>query len=137
MERTSGSPEVKIGLVDGPVVTQHPDLAGEHLHEIGVGASASLRALYVSSGRCLGTVREPPRQVCLRRRAVGKCLPRIAPLMRGELRGAAHMDAALLGALAAFARARADQLPLKLGKPTQMPQLGAWSEIRKIPRTHA
>ena len=38
--------------------------------------------------------------------------------MRGELRGAAHMDAALLGALAAFAPARADQLPLKLGKPT-------------------
>ena len=27
MERTSGSPEVKIGLIDGPVVTQHPDLA--------------------------------------------------------------------------------------------------------------
>jgi subtilisin family serine protease len=34
MERTSGSPELKIGLVDGPVVTQHPDLAGEHLREI-------------------------------------------------------------------------------------------------------
>ena len=33
MERTSGSPEVKIGLIDGPV-TQHPDLAGEHLREI-------------------------------------------------------------------------------------------------------
>ena len=34
MERTSGSPEVKIGLIDGLVVTQHPDLAGEHLREI-------------------------------------------------------------------------------------------------------
>jgi len=34
MERTSGSREVKIGLIDGPVVTQHPDLAGEHLCEI-------------------------------------------------------------------------------------------------------
>src|SRR5882672_1434492 len=34
MGRTSGSPDVKIGLIDGPVVTQHPDLAGEHLHEI-------------------------------------------------------------------------------------------------------
>ena len=34
MERTSGSPEVKIGLVDGPVVTQHPDLVGEHLREL-------------------------------------------------------------------------------------------------------
>jgi subtilisin family serine protease len=34
MERSSGSPEVKIGLIDGPVVTQHADLAGEHLREI-------------------------------------------------------------------------------------------------------
>src|SRR5215813_726885 len=34
MDRTSGSPEVKIGLIDGPVVTRHPDLAGEHLREI-------------------------------------------------------------------------------------------------------
>jgi subtilisin family serine protease len=34
MEHTSGSPEVKIGLIDGPVFTQHSDLAGEHLREI-------------------------------------------------------------------------------------------------------
>ena len=34
MERTSGSPEVKIGLIDGPVVAQHHDLAVEHLREI-------------------------------------------------------------------------------------------------------
>jgi len=34
MERTSGSPEVKIGLIDGPVVVQHADLAGERLREI-------------------------------------------------------------------------------------------------------
>ena len=34
MERSSGSPEVKIGLIDGPVVTQHPDLAVEHLRAI-------------------------------------------------------------------------------------------------------
>ena len=34
MERTIGSPELKIGLIDGPVVTHHPDLAGEHVREI-------------------------------------------------------------------------------------------------------
>lgn len=34
MERTSGSPEVKIGLIDGPVAVKHADLAGEHLREI-------------------------------------------------------------------------------------------------------
>ncbi len=34
MDRTSGRPEIKIGLIDGPVVTQHPDLASDHLREI-------------------------------------------------------------------------------------------------------
>jgi len=34
MDRTGGSPEVKIGLIDGPVFTEHPDLRAEHLREI-------------------------------------------------------------------------------------------------------
>jgi subtilisin family serine protease len=34
MERTSGSPDVKIGVVDGPVSTQHPDLSGGQLFEV-------------------------------------------------------------------------------------------------------
>jgi len=34
MERTTGAPEVRIGLIDGPVVTQHSGLAGEYLSEI-------------------------------------------------------------------------------------------------------
>ena len=34
MDRTSGSPQVHIGLIDGPVATDHPDLAGTHIHEI-------------------------------------------------------------------------------------------------------
>jgi hypothetical protein len=34
MERTSGSPEVTIGLIDGPVATQHADLAAKQLREI-------------------------------------------------------------------------------------------------------
>ena len=43
MQRTSGSPEVRIGLIDGPVVTQHPDLSSEHLREIagGIGATCT------------------------------------------------------------------------------------------------
>jgi len=41
MERTSGSPEVKIGLIDGPVATQHPDLAGALLREISGNNSAT------------------------------------------------------------------------------------------------
>jgi subtilisin family serine protease len=34
MHRNSGSPAVKIGLVDGPVSTQHPDFARENLRDI-------------------------------------------------------------------------------------------------------
>ena len=34
MKRTEGSPEVKIGLIDGPVATQHRDLADKYLREI-------------------------------------------------------------------------------------------------------
>jgi subtilisin family serine protease len=34
MERTSGQPEIMVGLLDGPVATNHPDLASEHIREI-------------------------------------------------------------------------------------------------------
>jgi subtilisin family serine protease len=34
MDRTSGRSEVKIGLIDGPVLLEHPDLASGQLHEI-------------------------------------------------------------------------------------------------------
>jgi subtilisin family serine protease len=34
MERTSGRPEIKIGLIDGPVVIDHPDLASENILEV-------------------------------------------------------------------------------------------------------
>ena len=34
MERTTGRPDVKIGVIDGPVLTDHPDLAREHVHAI-------------------------------------------------------------------------------------------------------
>jgi subtilisin family serine protease len=34
MERTTGRPEVTVALLDGPIVTGHPDLAGDHIREI-------------------------------------------------------------------------------------------------------
>lgn len=34
MEHTSGRPEMTIGLIDGPVAINHPDLADEHTREI-------------------------------------------------------------------------------------------------------
>jgi subtilisin family serine protease len=34
MARTKGSPEIKIGLIDGPVAIGHAGLTGKHLHQI-------------------------------------------------------------------------------------------------------
>ncbi len=34
MERTRGRPEIVIGLIDGPVVRDHPDLAVDHIREM-------------------------------------------------------------------------------------------------------
>ena len=39
MDRTSGRPELTIGLIDGPVAINHPDLASEHIREIGGNTS--------------------------------------------------------------------------------------------------
>jgi len=41
MERASGGSDVKIGLIDGPVVTGHPDLAGGYLNEVPGGHGAT------------------------------------------------------------------------------------------------
>lgn len=35
MERTTGSPDVSIGLIDGPVFSSHPHLNAQHLRQIG------------------------------------------------------------------------------------------------------
>lgn len=51
MERSSGSAEVKIGLIDGPVMTLHPDLVGEHLREI--SGSDGATCTQVNSAACL------------------------------------------------------------------------------------
>jgi subtilisin family serine protease len=51
MERTSGSPEVTIGLIDGPVVFRHPDLTGEHLREM--PGSNSAACAHTNSTACL------------------------------------------------------------------------------------
>jgi subtilisin family serine protease len=34
MERSSGRPEIKVGLIDGPVVIDHPELATESIQEV-------------------------------------------------------------------------------------------------------
>jgi hypothetical protein len=51
MQRTSGRPEVRIGLIDGPVLTQHADLAQGQLEELGGSNGAS--CTQVNNGACL------------------------------------------------------------------------------------
>ena len=51
MERTRGSPELRIGLIDGPVVIQHHDLADDRLRELpGANGGACTEA---TSAACL------------------------------------------------------------------------------------
>jgi subtilisin family serine protease len=50
MDETRGSPEVKIGLVDGPVASGHPDLADANHREIGKNGATCATA---SSAACL------------------------------------------------------------------------------------
>jgi subtilisin family serine protease len=51
MQRTSGRPEVKIGLIDGPILTRHHDLTGGQLNEIARPSGAS--CTQTDSGACL------------------------------------------------------------------------------------
>lgn len=49
MELTSGSPEIMVGLIDGPIIMNHPDIANENIREIpgklsGICAQASSAA---------------------------------------------------------------------------------------------
>ena len=44
MDRTSGKPEVTIGLIDGPVLMAHPDLANGRVREVPGGSGACTQA---------------------------------------------------------------------------------------------
>src|SRR4051794_20638213 len=50
MERTSGAPEIVVGLLDGPIMIKHPELAGGNIRQIsGSPAGACSR---VGSAAC-------------------------------------------------------------------------------------
>lgn len=55
MARTRGRPDLKIGLIDGPVLLAHPDLATGHLREIDGSHTASPAATcsHANSAACL------------------------------------------------------------------------------------
>jgi hypothetical protein len=51
MERTSGGPEIVIGLIDGPVVMHHPELASQNIREIAGNGSGTCNQ--ADSAACL------------------------------------------------------------------------------------
>jgi len=57
MEQATGRPEVAIGLIDGPVAIQHPELATENIREVpgkyaGTCARSNKRGLSARDVRC-------------------------------------------------------------------------------------
>src|SRR5262249_19563025 len=51
MEQTSGSPDMLVGLIDGPVALHHPDLAEANIHAMAGKLPAT--CTHVSSAACL------------------------------------------------------------------------------------
>lgn len=126
MEHTRGSPEVMIGLIDGPVVTQHPDFAGKHLREI--PGSNSTACAQASSTACLhGTFvagilsakrSSPAPAIC------PDCTLLVRPILAEVTSGRDHIPSATPKALAAAiiecidAGARIINLSLALAQPS-------------------
>ena len=103
MERTRGGPEGKIGLIDGPVVTRHPDLTAEHLREIPGNNGAT--CTQANSAACLhGTFvagilsakrNSPAPAIC------PNCTLLIRPIFAEQIKGSEQMPSATPQELAA------------------------------------
>jgi subtilisin family serine protease len=126
MERATGSPEVKIGLIDGPVVTQHPDLAGERLREMPgkngatctqANSTACLHGTFVA-GILSAKRNSPAPAIC------PDCTLLIRPIFAETISGREHMPSATPQELAAAisecidAGARVINLSLALAQPS-------------------
>ena len=126
MERSSGGPEVKLGLIDGPVMTQHADLQAGHLREI--TASKGATCTQAHSAACLhGTFiagilaarrNSPAPAIC------PSCTLLIRPIFGETTAGREHMPSATPLELAAAiidcikAGARVINLSLALAQPS-------------------
>ena len=126
MERTSGIPDIKIGLVDGPVVTRHADLASEHFREIPghngaactqVNSTACLHGTFIA-GILSAKRNSPAPAIC------PNCTLLIRPIFAEMTAGREHMPSATPQELAAAileclnAGARVINLSLALAQPS-------------------
>jgi len=103
MVRSSGRPEVRIGLIDGPVATQHSDLAVANVREISgsngatcsqVGSAACLHGTFVA-GILFGKRSSPAPAIC------PACTFLIRPIFSEHITGSERMPTAKPEELAA------------------------------------
>lgn len=103
MERISGNPEVKIGLIDGPVVVRHADLSAEHIREIPgknratcaqAKSTACMHGTFIA-GILSGKRNSPAPAIC------PDCTLLIRPIFAETTSGREHMPGATPGELAA------------------------------------
>jgi subtilisin family serine protease len=126
MERTSGNPGVKIGLIDGPVVLQHADLATANIREISAtnramcaqaNSTACMHGTFIA-GMLLGKRNSPAPAIC------PNCTLLIHPIFAEPTSGRDHMPSATPLELAAAiiecinAGARVINLSLALAHPS-------------------
>ncbi|WAK03875.1 S8 family peptidase [Methylobacter sp. YRD-M1] len=126
MKRTSGSPEVKIGLIDGPIFTQHADLAADYLHEIPgkngavctqANSTACLHGTFVA-GILYAKRNSPAPAIC------PNCSLLVRPIFAETASGREHMPSATPKELAAAiiecidAGAQVINLSLALAQPS-------------------
>jgi subtilisin family serine protease len=126
MERTSGNPEIKIGLIDGPVVTRHADLTAEHLREIrgnNGGTCTQANSIACQHGTFIAGIlsakrSSPAPAIC------PNCSLLIRPIFSETTAGREHMPSATPQELAAAifecvdAGARVINLSLALAQPS-------------------
>jgi subtilisin family serine protease len=126
MEFTSGTPEVTIGLVDGPVVTQHADLARGHIREISkkdadictrANSAARMHGTFIAGILCANR-NSPAPSIC------PNCTLLIRPIFTETTSGREHMPDATPQELAAAiiecidAGARVINLSVALAQPS-------------------
>jgi subtilisin family serine protease len=126
MQRTSGSPDIRIGLIDGPVATSHADLANGHLQEMSgnnkaictrTNSSACLHGTFIA-GILAARRTSPASAIC------PDCTLLIRPIFSESTAGREHMPSATPQELAAAifecinAGARVINLSLALAQPS-------------------
>jgi subtilisin family serine protease len=130
MERTSGRPEMLVGLIDGPVAMNHPDLVGANIHEIPgklhgtcaqVSSASCMHGTFVA-GILFGKRSSAAPAIC------PHCTLLVRPIFAETIAGSGQMPSALPEEVAAAiietieAGARVINLSATIGQPSSKGQ---------------